>query len=421
MAVLDDIIKIEKVRCRMCGTCSRNCPVNAVIGDFQVPHKIDPNRCVNCGFCSSHCKFEAITYQDDTDRFMALVNDPNVKVAVQFSPSVRVAIGEMFGYAPGTDSTGKIVAALKELGVDYVYDTNVAADLTVIEEANEFVERLNDPDAKFPMFTSCCPAWVRYVEKYYPKFMPNVSTCRSPMQMYSPVIKEYHKNVLGEDVVVCAIMPCTAKKYEAKREEFMYDGKPATECVITCVEAGVLLKEAQIDFKNIEPQDPDDPFGYGTGGGAIFGVTGGVAEAVVRYVGNVVLGEPIEKVEELSETCGVRGYDFVKTASLKVGKRLVKIAVVHGLKNMAAFLGQIEAGDFNYDLIEVMACPVGCVGGAGMPNGDREKKHQRGNGLFEIDKASELKSSNQNPAMDFIYDNIVKDKKHELLHVHYHK
>ena len=215
-------------------------------------------------------------------------------------------------------------------------------------------------------------------------------------------------------------MPCTAKKYEAAREEFMYDGAPVTEVVVTVVELADMIKEAGIDFANLADTPADDPFGYGSGGAVIFGVTGGVAEAVVRFVANGVLGVDIPQTVELSTTCGLRGFDFVKEATVKVGDKDVKIAVVHGLKNMPAFMEKIASGELYYDLIEVMACPNGCVGGAGQPKADDATKQVRGKGLYDADDSYKMKASNENPAMEYLYKNVIKGRNHELLHVHYH-
>ncbi len=421
MSILDDIISIDQSKCVGCTMCARNCPVGAINGELKKPHAIDPAKCVNCGYCVGVCNMKAISYQNDKDRFMALVKDPEKKVAVQFSPAVRVAIGEAFGVEPGVDSTGKMVAALKALGVDYVYDTNVSADLTILEEAAEFVERAkNKADYQWPMFTSCCPGWIRFVEKNYPEYLHNISTARSPMQMQSPFTREYHRIVKDEKVVSTAIMPCTAKKYEAKRPEFLMDGENATEVVLTTVELQQLIAEAGIDFAALEPVAADDPFGYGSGGAVIFGVTGGVAEAVVRYVANGLLGVPMEDTVKLSATCGLRGFEFVKEAVVNAGPLGdVRIAVVHGLKNMPAFIEKVKAGELNYDLVEVMACPNGCVGGAGMPKAKDDVKQARGNGLYTADAAYEMKASNENPAMKYLYDNVIQGRNHELLHVHY--
>ncbi|MEG1779072.1 MAG: [Fe-Fe] hydrogenase large subunit C-terminal domain-containing protein, partial [Oscillospiraceae bacterium] len=350
MAVLDNIINIDKEICKGCTKCARNCPAGAIKGAVKVKHEIDHAKCVNCGYCVAQCAFGAIKIQDDKDRFKALLANKNKKVAVQFSPAVRVGLGEMFGIKQGTDVTGKLVTALNQLGVDYVYDTNVSADLTILEESNEFLERVKT-NGVFPMFTSCCPAWIRYAEKNYPKYMPNISTCRSPMQMQSPFTREYHKVMKNEEVVSCAIMPCTAKKYEAARTEFDYDGTRVTEVVLTVVELSELIKEAGIDFVNLPDTAAEDPFGYGSGGAVIFGVTGGVAEAVVRYVANAVLNVPVPQTVELSATCGLRGFDFVKETTVKVGDLDVKIAVVHGLNNMPAFMEKIESGELFYHLI----------------------------------------------------------------------
>ena len=417
---IDDIMHIDESMCRGCTSCARNCPVGAIISAPKTPHRIDPAKCVNCGYCVNVCGFHGIKVKDSKEDFKALLADPNKKVAIQFAPSVRVGLGEMFGMEPGVDVTGKLVTALKKMGVDYVYDTNVSADLTILEEANEFLNRLQNGGV-LPLFTSCCPSWDRYVEKYAPDFLDNISSCRSPMQMQSPVIKEYHRVHKNEEVTVCAVMPCTAKKYEAKRDEFKdpIDGKAQTELVLTVVEMGQLIEEAGYDFPNLPDTPADDPFGYGTGGAVIFGVTGGVAEAVVRYVANEKLHVPIKETVELSSSCGIRGYEKVREASVMVGDIQVNIAVVNGLKNVGEVLDKVRSGEANYHIIEVMTCPNGCVGGGGMPKAKDKVKQQRGQGLYNADDSYALKASNENPAMDYIYNEVVKDKVHELLHVNY--
>jgi NADH-quinone oxidoreductase subunit G len=300
------------------------------------------------------------------------------------------------------------------MGFDEVYDTATGADLTVLEEANEFLKRLEtNSGGGMPLFTSCCPAWVNFCEKNYPELLPHVSTCRSPMQMFASVIKEEGRTSSRKSVHV-AVMPCTAKKFEARRDEFKIDGSPAVDYVLTTQELIQMVKESGIVFSELEPEAVDMPFGTITGAGVIFGVTGGVTEAVLRRISSDKSPSALMALVYK----GVRGMTGVKTANIMFGERELKIAVVSGLKNAAALIGRVKNGE-HYDFIEVMACPGGCVSGAGQPVAVFAEKESRGRGLYAADKMCSIKRSEENPLMMGLYNGILKGRVHEMLHVDY--
>lgn len=415
-------------KCILCGDCVRVCQEKQGIGvldfAFRGPkmeittafgQDIVNTDCVNCGQCAAVCPTGAITVKDETDKMWEFINDPTKKVVVQIAPAVRVALGDAFDMPSGTNVFGKAVAALKIMGVDEVYDTSLSADLTVLEEAAEFEKRFTSGE-NMPLFTSCCPAWVKYMETKHPDMMKNISTCRSPMQMFGSVLNEYHKQTDDDrELVTVAIMPCTAKKYEAARSEFLRDGKQPTDLVLTTQELARMIKEAGIMFDKIDGQYTDIPFDLGSGAGVIFGVTGGVAEAVLRHC---VEHKSNAAITELAFV-GVRGKEEIKEAHVPFGDTTLHIAVVHGLKNAEYVIEGMKKGEMHYDLIEVMACPEGCIGGAGQPFALRPQRDMRAKGLYRADKLAQIKYSDKNPATNFVYDTIVKDKKHELLHVEY--
>ncbi len=309
---------------------------------------------------------------------------------------------------------GKIIASLRRMGFDEVYDTSTGADLTVLEEANEFLNRIEKGE-NIPLFTSCCPAWVNYVEKNYPELLPNVSTCRSPMQMFSSVIKEENRNS-NRKIINVAIMPCTAKKFEAARDEFKVDGEPITDYVITTQEFIQMIRESGIVFSEIEPEAVDMPFETHTGAGVIFGVTGGVTEAVIRRIST---DKSLSSLRALAFN-GVRGMQGVKELTIQYSGKNIKIAVVSGLKNADNLIQKIKNG-VHYDLVEVMACPGGCVSGAGQPFADFDEKVKRGERLYNNDRLCTIKRSEENPVIMRLYNGLLKGKVHKLLHVDYTK
>ena len=378
--------------------------------------------CVNCGQCARICPTGALTPKSEVDEVWKALHNPDKVVVAQVAPAVRVAIGEMFGMEPGVTTTGQIAAALKAIGFDRVFDTSFTADLTVIEESNEFIKRVQRGE-NIPQFTSCCPAWVKFVEQYYPEFVKHLSSCRSPQQMFGALTKEILAHDLGmkkEDIVVVSIMPCTAKKFEAKRPEFSNKGVLDVDHVLTTQELGLMIEEAGLHFKELDPESFHLPFGFKTGAGVIFGNSGGVSEAALRYVTEKLTGEKRENYEFLS----VRGEEGVREASLKVNGREFTLAVVSGLGNARRVLEKIKSGEAKYDLVEVMACPGGCIGGAGQPvSADPFVKQKRTKGIYENDRMLELHKSQENPYVTELYSNVLGEvgghKAHELLHTSY--
>jgi len=415
-------------KCIMCGDCVRVCEEVQGVGVLAFANRGSNIRvtpafnkrlgdvdCVNCGQCRSVCPTGALLIKNETDKVWNALHNENKRVVAQIAPAVRVAIGEEFGIAPGEVTIGKVVAALKKLGFDEVYDTGLGADLTVMEESKEFLEKLEKGD-KLPLFTSCCPGWVKFAENKYPELSENISSCRSPQQMFGAVVKELSRET-GEakekETFMVSIMPCTAKKYEAARPEFAKDGERDVDVVITTQELCIMLKQAGILFNELEPEALDMPFGLASGAGIIFGVTGGVAEAVLRKC----YTEKTSTVLRDIAFTGVRGMEGIKEASVNIDGREIRMAVVHGLKNAENLVKAIKNGEKEYDFVEVMACPGGCIGGAGQPlpeSHDVFKK--RAKGLYNADKSSQIKRSEENPMILALYEGILKDKSY-LLHV----
>jgi len=367
------------------------------------------SNCVGCGQCAAVCPTGALVVRNDVEVLWKELHNPEVKVVAQIAPAVRVAMGKRFGLAEGENAMGKIVAALRRLGFNEVFDTATGADLTVLEESNELLERLESGE-NLPLLTSCCPAWVQYCEKKCPEFLPHISSCRSPMQMLASIVKA-HGATAGKRVVHVAVMPCTAKKYEAAREEFQTNGVPNVDYVITTQELIQMIRESGIVFSELEGEAIDMPYGMATGAGVIFGVSGGVTEAVLRRVSSDKSAAGLRTIA----LEGIRGMEGVKEATVMVGEREVKLAVVSGLKNAADLLARVKAGE-KYDFIEVMACSGGCVGGAGQPFVSAEEKAKRGKGLYLADQSSNIKRAEENPLIMPLYNGILKGRVHELLH-----
>ena len=375
---------------------------------------ISESPCVGCGQCAVACPTGAIMPKSDIKRVWDAIADPNVKTVVQVAPAVRVAMGNMEGVKDGSNVDGKIFAALRKMGFDEVYDTSFSADITVIEESKEFLERLNK-GGKLPIITSCCPGWIQYCEKKHPNLLENVSTCRSPMQMFASLIKEERKEK-GKELFHVAVMPCTAKKFEAEREEFKKNGIPNVDAVITSEEFTHMLREAGILLSDLAPEPVDAPYDRKSGAGVIFGVTGGVTEAVLR---NVVEEKSRGTVAKIAQV-GVRGNEGIKEFEIGDDDSPLKIAVVSGLANAEKVLQRVEKGE-HFDVIEVMACPGGCVAGGGQPFVHAEVRQKRGKGLYDTDSLLSLRHSENNPAVKAAYDRVLKGREHQLLHVHYTK
>ena len=419
-------------KCILCGDCVRMCDnvqsVNAI--DFAYRgtkalvtpafnKKIAETDCVNCGQCRVVCPTGAISINTNIEVIWDFLADKNTKVIAQIAPAVRVAVGDQFGLPRGENVMGKLVNVLHRLGFDEVYDTSYGADLTVIEESEELLERLASGE-NLPLFTSCCPAWVKFCENRYPDLAKNLSTCRSPQQMFGAVIREYYKDPEkngGKRIVSVSIMPCTAKKEEILRPESSTNGKQDIDYVLTTTELITMIRKSGIRFENLEIEASDMPFGIGSGAGVIFGVTGGVTEAALRHVA----AQDNETMRQLEYT-GIRGLEGVKVAEVEIGEKTLRIGVVNGLGNADNLLEKIRSGEEHFDFVEVMACPYGCIGGAGQPFGYQSVKQERSTGMYKADKSAIIKRSGENPVVSQLYENgVLKGRSHELLHVNYLK
>lgn len=415
-------------KCILCGDCVRMCDnvqnINAIDfayrgTDAQVMpafnKKIAETDCVGCGQCRVVCPTGAISIHTNIDVVWEALADKNTKVIAQIAPAVRVAIGDHFGYAKGENVMGKLVGVLHRLGFDEVYDTSYGADLTVVEESKEFIERFTSGQ-KMPLFTSCCPAWVKYCETKYPEFVPNLPTCRSPQQMFGAVVREYYKDPEkneGKKIVSVSIMPCTAKKEEILRPESFTNGKQDVDYVLTTTEVVRMIRKSGIVFDKVEIEAADVPFGIGSGSGVIFGVTGGVTEAVLRRLQQ---GHSRVDMEAIKKS-GVRGDEGIKTLTYDYNGREIRAAVVNGLANADKLLQQIKNHEVEYDFVEVMACRRGCIMGGGQPvNAGPRTRKARMKGLYDTDVNTQIKKSNENPMILSLYDSLLKGKEHELLH-----
>ncbi|MCR5116142.1 MAG: [FeFe] hydrogenase, group A [Lachnospiraceae bacterium] len=415
-------------KCILCGDCVRMCNEVQNVGAIDFAYrgsnmrvlpamgkKIAETNCVNCGQCAAVCPTAAIHVKSSLRAAWKALYDPKARVVAQVAPAVRVALGEEFGLEPGKNTMGRIYAALRMLGFDSVFDTSVGADLTVVEESNELIKKLEAGDDKYPLFTSCCPAWVRYVETKHPELLPYVSSCKSPMGMFGAVLKEHYKQKDEEEgmrTVSVAIMPCAAKKFEITREELSRNGIRDVDIVITTSELARMIKEIGIQFNEIDPQGPDMPFSISSGAGTIFGATGGVTEAALRRVAGAKTNEDLKAIEYL----GIRGFEGLKTAKVPYGDRELDIAIVSGLGNAEKLIKAIESGELHFDFVEVMACPLGCVAGAGQPFVYREGKEKRAAGLYKADRSSVIKCSEDSPVIEDLYAGVLNGRVHELLH-----
>ena len=415
-------------KCILCGDCVRTCSEIQAVGAIDFAFRgskaevtpafgkpLGETDCVGCGQCRVVCPTGAISVHTNVTDVWDAIADPNIRVVAQVAPAVRLAVGDKFGIPKGTNSMGKLVAALRIMGFDKIYDTNFGADLTVMEESKEFAERLESGE-KLPLFTSCCPGWVKFCETKYPEFAGNISSCRSPQGMFSAVVKEYFAKKdeeEGRKTYVVSIMPCTAKKGEIQRPDNFTDGRQDTDSVLTTIEIIRMIRQAGIKFDEIESEAPDMPFGIASGAASIFGVTGGVTEAVLRHLSE---NKGYQTLSQISFS-GVRGDEGIKETTVKLGDREVKLAVVNGLANAEKILEKIKSGEVQYDFVEVMACRRGCIAGGGqpLPIGPRTRA-SRSEGIYRVDRESQMRFTDENPIIAETYKNVIAGNEHKLLH-----
>ncbi|MBR5202851.1 MAG: [Clostridia bacterium] len=426
-------------KCILCRRCIAACDQQgvSVIGanargfDTHVSSAFDLNladvSCISCGQCIVNCPTGAIVEKDDTDKVLAAINDPSKFVIVQTAPSIRATLGEAFGMSIGTNVEGKMVAALRRLGFDKVFDTDYAADLTIMEEANELLERVQN-GGTLPMITSCSPGWIKYCEHYYPDQIGHLSSCKSPQQMFGAIMKTYYAEKLGmdpKDMVVVGIMPCTAKKFETQRDDQNAAGVPDVDVALTTRELARMIEGAGIYFKHLPDEEFDTPFGESTGASTIFGATGGVMEAALRTAVEKLTGETLADVDFTA----VRGMDGVKEAEYDVAGKKIKVAVASGTKNAKVLMDQIKNGTSEYLFIEIMGCPGGCINGGGQPiqhavvRNFVDLKARRAEALYTADKNNAVRKSHENEAIKALYAEFLGEpgshKAHEILHTSY--
>ena len=443
--IYDDIspsIIRDSSKCILCGRCVNVCKNVQGIGILDFVNRgfetvvapafefsLTDVPCISCGQCIIACPTGALTEKDTTDLAFEAIENDDLHVVVQTAPAVRAALGELFGYKIGTTVTGKMVASLRRLGFDKVFDTNFAADLTIMEEGTELIGRINN-GGKLPLITSCSPGWVNYCERFYPEFIENTSTCKSPQQMFGSIVKSYYaekENIDPKNIVVVSVMPCVAKKGESLREEMQNNGLRDVDIVITTRELGKMIKASGIDFNNLEDETPDRILGEYTGAGVIFGASGGVMEAALRTVSEILAGEELPKVDYKI----LRGLQGIKEADIEIGDLTVRTAIAHGTKNASILLESIKSGEKEYDFIEIMGCPGGCVNGGGQPYVSAEIKNsidiitERAKVLYSEDEGLPLRKSHKNPEIIELYNKFLGGPNnhlaHELLHTHYTK
>ncbi len=436
-AIIRDVDK-----CVMCRRCETVCNIWQTVGALSAVNRgfeavvatafeqdLERSPCTYCGQCIQACPVGALSEVDSTGRVIQAIADPKKTVVVQTAPAVRVALGEEFGMEPGTIVTGKMAAVLRKIGFDYVFDTDFAADLTIMEEGTELLDRIarhmeGDTSVKLPILTSCCPGWVNFFEVNYPDMLDVPSTAKSPQQMFGAVAKNYWANKIGvkrEDMVVVSIMPCVAKKFECSRDEFKVDGNPDVDFALTTRELASLIKQFNIDFASLEEEDFDKPLGESTGAGVIFGATGGVIEAATRTAYEIFTKKPLPKIdfEEL------RGLEGVRRATVDFDGTPINIGIAHGLSNARKLLDEVRTGKSNFHAIEVMACPGGCIGGAGQPfhHGDFSIIEKRFEAIYREDVGKPIRKSHENPHIIALYEDWLGEPcgelSHELLHTHY--
>ena len=428
-------------KCVLCRRCVATCKNVQKIGAIDCINRgfescvstvgnksLNDVNCTFCGQCIQSCPTGALHEKETIDEVWDKLKDSEAYVVVQTAPAVRAALGEEFGMDIGTNATGKMVTALKRLGFDKVFDTNTGADFTIMEEANEFIERFSNKDAVLPMITSCSPGWVRYIEMNYPELLPHLSTCKSPHQMFGALIKTYFAEKEGIDpskIYVVSVMPCIAKKFERTREEMQNDGLSDVDNVITTRELARMIKQANIEFTKLEETEFDSPMGEATGAAAIFGTTGGVMEAALRTAQDTLTGKDLDKIDFES----VRGGEGIKKAKIKIADTEIKVVAASGLANAQKILEEIKSGKADYQFVEIMACPGGCVMGGGQPiknsktRAEVDVRSLRANCLYSIDEQSTIRKSHENPVIKKIYKEFLNkpgsEISHKLLHTHY--
>nr|NGX29844.1 Iron hydrogenase 1 [Candidatus Anoxychlamydiales bacterium] len=382
---------------------------------------MDDSVCIQCGQCINACPTAAFLEKRHTDRVWKALNDPNKLVIAQTAPSIRAAMGEGFGYEPGTYVTGKMVTALKKLGFDMVFDTNFGADMTIIEESSELIRRLNAKE-NLPLLTSCSPGWINFMEKFYPELIPNASTCRSPMQMVSALTKTYFAKKIGrdpKDIFMVAVMPCVAKKFEIERPEHILDGEPLTDAVLTTRELNWMIKSYGIEFKKLEDSEFDNPLGESTGGGDIFGTTGGVMEAALRCAFETITKRKLDKIEFKD----VRAVEGLRESEIEIDGLKLNVAVANSLTNAKFLLDKIIKKEKQFHIVEIMACPGGCIGGGGQPYPpkgyetlDKKLFALRAKALYDIDSKKKHRIASENESIKTIYKEFLGEPGSELAH-----
>ena len=427
-------------KCILCRRCVAVCKNVQKIGAIDCGNRgfessistsynksLKDTNCVYCGQCIEACPTSALREKENIDEVWAKLKDPEVHVIVQTAPAVRVALGEEFKMPIGTNVTGKMVTALKRLGFDKVFDTNTGADFTIIEEANEFIERFKEND-NIPMITSCCPAWVRYIEINYPELVQHLSSCKSPHEMLGALIKTYYakkENINPEKIFVVSVMSCIAKKYERQRRELANSGLSDVDCVITTRELARMIKYANIRFENLEDSEFDNPLGESTGAAAIFGTTGGVMEAALRTAQDILTGKDLERIEFEQ----IRGEKKIKRATVSINGKNIKVVVASGLANAQKIMEEIRAGKADYQFVEIMACPGGCIMGGGQPiknsrtRAEYDIRKLRADSIYSIDEKSKLRKSHENPVVKKVYEQYLERpgsyRAEKLLHTTY--
>lgn len=428
-------------KCILCGRCLNVCKKVQHTGAIDFARRgvkttvttafdkgLTEVNCINCGQCIKVCPVGALAEKDDTEKVWAALDNPDLHVVVQTAPAVRVALGEEFGMPVGTNVEGQMITALKRLGFDKVFDTNFSADLTIMEEGTELLSRIQN-GGKLPLITSCSPGWIKFCEHNYHEFLDNLSSCKSPQQMFGAVAKSYYAQKSGIDpknVYVVSIMPCTAKKFEAGRDELSVEGLADVDAVLTTRELAKMIKQSRIDFTKLQDSRYDSIMGDSTGAGVIFGATGGVMEAALRTVADILTGKDLKDIDYTD----VRGMEGIKEATVNINGMDIKVAVAHGTANAAKLLDRIKAGEADYHFVEVMGCPGGCINGGGQPIiMDKERtdevKKLRAQGLYKIDTDRKFRKSHENAEVKALYEEYLEKpnshKAHHLLHTHYVK